>query len=85
MAALARRLCTSSVHPESLSAFMACMSINSIDKSPGVRPIGIGEVPRRIIAKSILNVVGKDIQEAAVPLQACAGHDAGCERPQSML
>ena len=69
MAALARRLCTSSVHPESLSAFVACQLI---DKSPG-------EVPRRIIAKSILKVVSNDIQEAAGPLQACAGHEAGCE------
>ena len=78
MAALARSLCTSSVHPESLSAFVACRLI-PIDKSPGVRPIGIGEVPRRIIAKSILKVVSNDIQEAAGPLQACAGHEAGCE------
>ena len=69
MTALARRLCTSSVHPESLSAFVACQLI---DKSPG-------EVPRRIIAKSILKVVSNDIQEAAGPLQACAGHEAGCE------
>ena len=36
-------------------------------------------MPRRIIAKSILKVVGNDVQEAAGPLQACAGHEAGCE------
>ena len=41
--------------------------------------VGIGEVPRRIIAKSILKVVGNDVQEAAGPVQACAGHEAGCE------
>ena len=83
MAALARRLCTSSVHPESLSAFVACRLI-PIDKSPGVRPIGIGEVPRRIIAKSILKVVSNDIQEAAGPLQACAAMTPDV-KPQSPL
>ena len=64
MAALGRRLCTSSVHPESLSAYVACRLI-PIDKSPEVRPISKGEVPRRIIAKFILKVVSNDIHEAA--------------------
>ncbi|XP_046858681.1 putative leucine-rich repeat-containing protein DDB_G0281931 [Xenia sp. Carnegie-2017] len=41
--------------------------------------VGVDEVPRRIVAKAILKVVGKDVQEAAGPLQACAGHEAGCE------
>ena len=50
---VARRLCTTSVHPDGISAFVACRLIPR-DKDPGVRPIGIGEVPRRIIAKSIL-------------------------------
>ena len=44
-----------------------------------MRPIGVGEVPRRIIAKAILRTIGKDIEEAAGPLQACAGQDGGCE------
>ena len=46
---------------------------------PGVRPIGVGEVPRRIIAKAVLSLVRLDIQEAAGPLQVCAGQDGGCE------
>jgi len=29
---------------------------------PGVRPIGIGDVSRRILAKVILSTVGNDIQ-----------------------
>ena len=44
-----------------------------------MRPIGVGEVPRRIIAKAILRTIGKDIEEAAGPLQVCAGQDGGCE------
>ena len=41
--------------------------------------IGVGEVPRRIIAKAILHTIGKDTEEAAGPLQVCAGQDGGCE------
>lgn len=38
------------ISPESLGAFVACRLI-PLNKCPVVRPIGIGEVPRRIIAK----------------------------------
>lgn len=78
LGAVARRLCTTPVNPEGLSAFVACRLV-PLDKNPGVRPIGIGEVPRRIIAKTVLTVVRDDVQEAAGPLQTCAGHQAGCE------
>lgn len=44
-----------------------------------MRPIGIGEVLRRFIAKAIIRVVRKDIQAAAGPLQVCAGQEAGAE------
>ena len=36
----------------------------ALDKHPGVRPIAIGEVSRRIISKVILTVVGDAGQEA---------------------
>ena len=45
LAAVARRLCTTLVHPDGLSAFVACRLI-PLNKNPGVRPIGIGEVCR---------------------------------------
>jgi hypothetical protein len=61
-----------------LSAFVACRLI-PLDKDPGIRPIGIGEVPRRIIAKAILRVVRDDVKEAVGPLQTCAGFETGCE------
>ena len=40
---------------------------------------GVGEVLRRIIAKAILRIIGKDIEDAAGLLQVCADHDGGCE------
>ena len=48
LALLARRLCTEFVSP-GLMALVACRLI-ALDKKPGVRPIGIGELPWRIIA-----------------------------------
>ena len=42
-----------------------------------MRPIGVGEVPRRIIAKAFLRIPKKDVEEAAGPLQLCAGQDGG--------
>ena len=51
----------------------------ALDKNPGVRPIGIGETSRRIIAKAVLQVVKQDILDAAGCLQWCAGQRAGCE------
>jgi len=44
-----------------------------------VRPIGIGETARRVIAKAILSVIRVDIQEAAGSLQLYAGQLSGCE------
>ena len=37
----------------------------------------IVEVPRRITATTVSTVVRDDVQEAAGPLQTCAGHQAG--------
>ena len=78
MAATARRICTSYVDPVGISALVACRLI-ALDKSPGVRPIGIGETIRRIIGRSIATTISDDIQAAAGPLQVCAGHLSGCE------
>ena len=50
-----------------------------MDKNPGVRRIGVGEVVRCIIAKAVLSIIGPDIQRAAGPLQLCAGQTCGVE------
>ena len=44
LAILARLLATEYLDPNTLEAFVACRHI-PLDKIPGVRPIGIGEVP----------------------------------------
>ena len=78
LAALARRICTTYVDPSSLMAYTACRLI-PLNKCPGVRPIGIGEVVCRIIGKAALKTTKQDLQNAVGSLQLCAGQDAGCE------
>jgi hypothetical protein len=51
----------------------------ALDKSPGIRPIGVGETWRRAIAKCILQAAGKDAKEACGTDQLCAGLEAGLE------
>ncbi len=74
----ARRVCSEYVDPSSLAPLLASRLI-ALDKNPGVRPIGIGETPRRIIAKAVLRVTRGDIQDAAGSVQLCAGQIAGVE------
>ena len=54
----------------SIEAYVACRLIPLAKNDGGVRPIGIGQILRRI--------VGKAIQRTG-SLQLCAGHPAGCE------
>ena len=59
-------------------SLMSCRLI-PLGKSPGVRPIGIGEVLRRIIGKAVMIVIKPDIVKATAYDQLCSGLEAGCE------
>ena len=78
LASCARRIASSYVDPTALEAFLASRLI-PLDKQPGVRPIGIGEVARRIIGKAILRCASSSIQKSAGCLQLCAGQECGIE------
>ena len=65
MASVARCLATSEIDPAFLALFVACRLI-PLDKNLGVSPIGIGDVPQRILVKTILYCIGA---EAAGSLQ----------------
>ena len=67
---MTKRLCQDNT-VKHVEAFLACTLI-PLDKQPGIGPIGIGEVLRRVIGK--INVL-----EATGSLQFCAGQDAGSE------
>ena len=83
IAMLARILSTEHIPSEMLEFYTAGRLV-ALDKCPGetplqVRPIGIGEVLRRIVGKSVMIVLKPEITQAAGPLQACAGHKGGVE------
>ena len=81
---MTRKLCCerididSNTNSTSIEAYIACRLI-PLDKNPGVRPIGIGEVLRRIIGKAIISVIKPEIIDSAGSLQLCAGQQSGCE------
>ena len=75
---MTKRLCTSYVDPRSLSPLLACRLI-ALDKHPGIRPIGIGDTARRIIAKAVLFAIRTDVQTATGCIQLCGGQISGIE------
>ena len=84
IANLAKRLCCEHVHPDCLKEYLSSRLV-PLDKgsdsqgNPGVRPIGIGEVLRRLVGKSAMYIVKSDIQRAAGSLQMCTGLRSGIE------
>ena len=52
IAVLARTLASTLVDPKSIKALTTCRLI-PLNKNPDVRPIGVGEVLRRIMGKAI--------------------------------
>ena len=75
---LTKIMCTEELDPKILQELLASRLI-PLDKNPGVRPIGVGEVLRRIIAKSVTSFLKSDIKLAAGSLQTCSGTEAGIE------
>ena len=61
----------------SLVGLLPCRLI-PLNKNPGLRPIGAGEVLRRIIGQVVVSVVHNDIIFSVGSLQVCAGYEAGC-------
>ena len=68
IATLTKNLLTKSYHPSLLQAHTSSRLI-PLDKNPGIQPIGVGEVLRRIIGKMVSWEMCKEISEAAGPLQ----------------
>ena len=79
LATLARNLCTEYVDPSSIEALVASRLIPLDKGGGGVRPIGVGEVVRRVISKSVMKVVKPDVMSASGSLQLCAGQPSGSE------
>ena len=79
IATMTRTLCTTYIDPATIEPLVASRLI-PLDKGEGaVRPIGVGEVIRRIIGKCVMNVSKGDVVEASGSLQLCAGQKSGSE------
>ena len=78
VAEVLRHLATNHVDHEGLNPLLNNCLI-PLDKDPGVRPVGTGEVLCRIVGRSLITVLKNDITQAAEISQVCAGHPAGCE------
>ena len=84
LAKMTQNLCTRQIPvterpSNSLEAYTANRLIPLLKAPTGIRPIGIGEVLRRIIGKAVINEIKPEIMESAGSLQLCAGQRAGCE------
>ena len=70
---MTRTLCTQYIDPTTIQPLVANHPI-PLDKSEGaVRPIGVGEVLRRICGKCVMSVPKKDVVGTSGSLQLCAG------------
>ena len=75
---IALRLATEEQDPTSLQAYKACRLI-PLDKCPGVRPIGVGEVLRRVIGRTIVSCIQTDLKQLGGNQQLCMGQRCGIE------
>ena len=83
IALFARKISTEIVDPQTLEAYTASRLI-PLNKTPGeldpkVRPIGVGEVLRRIVGKTISWALSGEIQSAGGSLQVSTGLKGGSE------
>ncbi len=78
IADLAKKLSTKIIAPDYLTSYIAGRLI-PLDKNPGVRPIGVGEVLRRIVGKAVMHVLKPEIVGSTAPIQVCGGLKGGVE------
>ena len=78
LAIFVRTLATQDVKHDHIAPLLASRLV-PLDKQPGIRPIGIGEILRRIAGKCITMVLKSDVTAATAPLQTCGGIEGGVE------
>ena len=79
IATLTRRLCTEFVDPLTIEPIVASRLIPLDIGNGEVRPIGVGEVIRRVIGKCVARVAKQDVINASGATQVCAGQKSGGE------
>ena len=77
-AKFAKRMATSIITPDDFIAYNGCRLV-ALDKCPGVRPIGIGELWHRITGRIIVDCVRQDLTSLGGNMQLCLGQKYGIE------
>ena len=78
VAKFAKSLATSRIPPDALIAHNGCRLV-ALDKCPGVRPIGMGEVMRRITGRIMVDCIRQDLTSLVKNMQLCLGQKCGIE------
>ena len=81
IALMTRKMCTDMLDTDempSIEAMLGCRLL-PLNKNPGCRPIGIGEILRRIMSKAAMSVFTDDVIQSSGSVQICAGHKGGAE------
>ena len=78
IASLTRRLANSLVLWDDIRALKANKMI-ALDKCPGIRPIGVGDVAYRLCAKIMIEITGDTVQTECLAEQICSRVKAGIE------
>ena len=74
----AKKFTTEELNPELMESYNACRLI-PLDKNPGVTTIGIGEVMRRIIGRTITKCLKNELMSVGSNYQFCLGQKCGIE------
>ena len=78
VAKFAKRLATSVILLDDLIAYIGCQLV-ALDKCPGLRPIVIGEVMRRITSHIIVGCIRQDLTSLGRNVKLCLGQKCGIE------
>ena len=65
-----KKMCTDEITDNSLEALMASRLV-PLDKNPGLRPNGVGEVLRKIAGKIVMGIMREDVVNASSKAQMC--------------
>ena len=84
VAKFAKRLAKSIIPPDDLIAYNVCQLV-ALNKCPVVRPIGIGEVMRRITGRKIVDCIKQDLTALSGNMQLCLGQKCGIEHAIHLL
>ena len=74
IAKIARKLAVEELNSELTDPYNACKLI-PLDKNPGVKPIGIGEVMRRMIGRTITKCRKNELMSLVSNYQLCLGQN----------